>query len=151
MSGDHPDAAPDLVHKVHIALQQRFRGTDCPRTVFVDRGKGFFNPGTGRITYQFHHALADHGLSPFMGEDASAQQGMLQEMMLHETAVAWIRKGLTQTLPMRAWEETVDDYASRLKDVVRRVNTHYDVDGLCRALPARSQLLVDAQGGKLGK
>ena len=150
-AGDHPDAAPDLVHKVHIALQQRFRGTDCPRTVFVDRGKGFFNPGTGRITYQFQHALADHGLSPFMGEDASAQPGMLQEMMLHETAVAWIRKGLTQTLPMRAWEETVDDYASRLKEVVRRVNTHYDVDGLCRALPARIQLLVDAQGGKLGK
>ena len=71
--------------------------------------------------------------------------------MIHETAVAWIRKGLTQTLPMRAWEETVDDYASRLKDVVRRVNKHYDVDGLCRALPARIQLLVDAQGGELGK
>ena len=150
-AGDHPDSAPELVHKVHVALQQRFRGTELPRKVFVDRGKGFFNAGNGSITYQFKHALTDHGLTTFMRDDAAQQPGMLQEMMLHETAVSWIRKGLAQTLPARAWEESVDDYASRLKEVVRRVNMHYDVDGLCRALPARIQLLIDAQGGKLGK
>ena len=84
--------------------------------------------------------------------DAAAQQpGMLQEMMIHETTASWIRKGLAQTLPAHAWEESVDDSASRLKEVARRVNMHYDVDGLCRALPARIQLLLDAQGGKLGK
>ena len=97
------------------------------------------------------HALSDHGLTAFMRDDAAQQPGMLQDMMIHETAAPWVRKGLAQTLPARAWEESVGDYASRLKEVVRRVNMHYDVDGLCRALPARIQLLLDTQGGKLGK
>ena len=80
-------------------MQQRFRGTELPRKVFVDRGKGFFNAGNGSITYQFKHALSDHGLTAFMRDDAAQQPGMHQDMMLHETAAPWIRKGLAQTLP----------------------------------------------------
>ena len=40
-------------------------------------------------------------------------------------------------------------YASRVRDVVRGINETHDVEGLCRALPARIQLLIEAQGGKL--
>ena len=85
-----------------------------------------------------------------MRDGDALQAGIIQDMMIREAAVSWIRTGLAQRLPARAWE-SVGDYASRLKEVVRRVNMHYDVDGLCRALPARIQLLIDAQGGKLGK
>ena len=76
---------------------------------------------------------------------------MLQEMMLHETAVAWIRRGLTWSLPRKPWEETVEEYGSRLKEVVRMVNENYDVEDLCRALPSRVQKLVESKGDKLNK
>ena len=32
-----------------------------------------------------------------------------------------------------------------------KINDEYDVEGLCKALPARVQSLHDAGGGKLGK
>ena len=100
-------------------------------------------------TTEFQVALGRHGLTSFMGDNAARQPGMLQEMMLHETAVAWIRWGLVQSLPRRPWEETVQAYARRVRDVVRGINETHDVEGLCRALPARIQLLIEAQGGKL--
>ena len=86
-----------------------------------------------------------------MGDDASRQPGSLQELMLHETAVAWIRRGLTWTLPARPWEETVAAFSARLREVVRKVNDEYNVEGLCRELPTRVESLYDAEGGKLQK
>ena len=150
-AGDHPDGAAPLVAKVRSALNIRFQGSTPPRMVFVDRGAGFYNTGTGRITADFKLALKDHGLTAFMGDDASQQPGSLQEMMLHETAVAWIRRGLTWTLPAKPWEESVEDFAARLKEVVRKVNAEYNVDGLCHELPVRVQALFDAEGGKVAK
>ena len=83
--------------------------------------------------------------------DAPQQPGSLWEMMLHETAVSWIRRGLTWSLPPRPWEESPIGYARRLKAVVRDINTHYNVEGLCRELPQRVLDLNAAQGGRLGK
>ena len=120
------------------------RGASLPRTVFVDRGAGFYNAGTSA-------APADHGLQAFMGDDASQQPGSLWEMMLHETAVSWIRRGLTWSLPPRPWEESPIGYARRLRAVVRDISTHYNVEGLCRELPQRVLDLSAAQGGRLGK
>ena len=71
--------------------------------------------------------------------------------MLHETAVAWIRRGLTWTLPPKPWEETVAAYTIRLKQVVRRINEEYNVEGLCQQLPERIQKLYEAEGGRLSK
>ena len=78
-------------------------------------------------------------------------RGSLQELMLHETAVAWVRRGLTWTLPAKPWEETVEAFAVRLREVVRKVNDEYDVEGLCRELPDRVDALYHAEGGKLAK
>ena len=100
---------------------------------------------------EFKAALADHGLKAFMGDDASQQPGSLWEMMLHETAVSWIRRGLIWNLPPRPWEETPTEYACRLRAVVADINTRYDVEGLCRELPQRVLALHDAQGGRLDK
>ena len=62
-----------------------------PRWVFVDRGKGFYNPGNGKITSAFEATAAACGFTAFWGEDAISQPGHLQELMLHETALAWLR------------------------------------------------------------
>ena len=96
-------------------------------------------------------ALADHGLRAFMGDDASQQPGSLWEMMLHETAVSWIRRGLTWTFPPRPWEETPTEFARRLRAVVEDINARHRVEGLCRELPQRVRALHAAQGGRLDK
>ena len=149
--GDHPDGAWPLVAKVRAALNIRFPAVSGPRVLFVDRGSGFFNAGTGAITHEFKTALQDHQLTAFMGDNAALQPGSLQEMMLHETAVAWIRRGLTWSLPPKPWEETIEAFGARLREVVQKVNTEYNVQGLCKQLPQRVQDLHDAEGGRLGK
>ncbi len=87
----------------------------------------------------------------FMGADASVQPGNLQELMLHETAVAWMRLRLSKSVPQNAWEETRDEYASRLKAAAAFINDKYDVDGLCRELPERVQKVFDRKGDRIAK
>ena len=86
-----------------------------------------------------------------MRDNAAVQPGKLSDLMLHETAVAWIRKLERTTLPKRAWEESTDAFASRLKGIVAKINQKHDVDGLCRELPTRVDKLREKQGGKLKK
>ena len=49
------------------------------------------------------------------------------------------------------WEETVEAFGARLREVVRKVNDEYSVDGLCRELPAKVEALYHAEGGNLQK
>ena len=83
----------------------------------------------------------------FMGDDAARQPGSLQEMMLHETAVAWIRRGLTCTLPAKPWEETWEDFSARMRKVVQKISKEYNVDGLCRYLCLPGLKLCAVQTG----
>ena len=145
------DGAAPLVAKVRAVLAVPIRGASLPRTVFVGRGVGFYNAGTGGITPAFKAALAYHGFKAFMGDDASQQPGSLWEMMLHETAVSWIRRGLTWSLPPRPWEESPSAFACRLKSVVRDINARCNVEALCRELPQRVLDLHAAKGGRLSK
>ena len=75
----------------------------------------------------------------FLGDNAQAQPGSLQDIRLHETAVAWIRQRLRKSMPKASWEESREDYAARLKQVVEGINNHHDVDALCRSFPTRLQ------------
>ena len=72
-------------------------------------------------------------------------------MMLHETAVSWVRYRETKTLPSKPWEETVPEFRARLKGICDHINSNHDVEGLCRELPMRLQMLVDAKGDRIGK
>ena len=92
-----------------------------------------------------------HRLTAFMGGNAARQPVSLQELMLREAAVTGLLRGLTWSLPAKPWEETVEDYSARLRDVVRKVNEEYNVEGLCRELPDRVEALYSAEGGKLRK
>ena len=150
-AGECPAGAAVLVAKVRCALNVRFQGTTAPRVLFVDRGKGFYNVGTARITNKFHQALREHGLRAFMGEIARQQPGSLQDVMLHETAVAWLRTLLSKSTPRAPAEETRDAYLSRLRAACAHVNDSFDVAGLNRELPGRVQKLQELQGDKLRK
>ena len=77
------------------------------------------------------------------------QPGHLQEVMLHETAVSWLRLRLEASLPKRSWEETPQAFATRLRRCCAQINAELDVEGLCRAFPKRIQKLKDTKGGRL--
>ena len=111
--------------------------------------QGFYNPGTGLITKEFKAALKEYRFKAFWGDDASAQPGHLQEVMLHETAVSWLRVRMEASLPKRSWEETPHAFATRLRQCCAQINAEFDVEGLCHAFPARIQKLKDAKGGRL--
>ena len=80
---------------------------------------------------------------------ASVQPGHLQELMLHETAVAWLRLRLERTLPKSCWKETPEAFGARLRRCCADINATLDVAGLCRSFPARVQKLLDSEGGRL--
>ena len=79
---------------------------------------------------EYRGALGRHDRRAFFPADASVQPGQLQEVMLHETAVSWMRDSLAKTLPKRS---------------------ACDVDGLCRELPSRVKDLDRRQGDRLAK
>ena len=93
--------------------------------------------------------MRDCGFRAFWGEDASVQPGHMQEAMLHETAVAWLRSRLETTLPKRPWEETPAAFAARLRACCAHVNAHHDVEGLCKDFPKRIRKLLDGGGRRL--
>ena len=149
--GETEAGAAEMVARVRAALNVRFQATTPPKVLFTDRGNGFFDAGTGAITSGYKEALATHGLKAFWGDDASQQPGKLQEVMLHETAVAWMRLRLTKTLPKHAWTETEDEYRARLKLCAAYINENYNVAGLCKGLPKRLATLKEREGDRIAK
>jgi len=148
--GDTQAGAAILIQKVRAALNIRFPDrTDQPSVVAVDRGNGFYVQITGDVTPTYAAALRTHGLRNFMGRNCGAQPGQLGDALLHETAVAWIRHIERNTVPMRAREETYEDFGARIKSIVNHINRNHDVEGLCRGFPKRIQGLVDGKGAKL--
>ncbi len=98
---------------------------------------------------QFKEALGTHGLTCIMGDDASAQPGNLQDVLLHETAVSCLRLRLAASTPARCWEEAPVQYTSRLKRCCDDVNQNLKVDDLCNAWPKRIRKVRDLEGGRL--
>lgn len=126
-------------------------GTEPPKILFTDRGNGFYESGSGAITCGYRDALRAHSLKALFGDDASVQPGQLQDVLLHETAMAWMRDRLSKTAPKRAWTETAEAYHSRLKKCAAYCNENYDVDGLCKEYPWRLQELLKRDGDRLPK
>ena len=138
----------DLIPRV---LAARFPNHAKPRVVFTDRGKGFYHPSTGAITATYLAALQKHGLRAFAGDNALGQPANVSDVLLHETAVAWIRKLMVRSLPATPWRETREEFTTRLRQAVQRANAEYDVASLCREFPDRLDELDRRQGDKLGK
>jgi len=149
--GESTEGVEVLVPKVKTALNIRFQGASAPNMLFVDRGCGFYDIKTGRFTAEYKAALRANGLRAFWGDDASRQPGKCGDMMLHETVVGWIRFCERRSLPKKPWEETEEQFEARLRGIAQKINTEYNLEGLCRELPERVDKLVDAEGEKIGK
>ncbi len=64
-----------------------------PRTVFTDRGTGVYTP-TGKIVRASAEALQRAGFATYWGENAQLQSPDMPDILLHATAVVWLRKSL---------------------------------------------------------
>jgi len=144
-----PEGAALLVAKVRAALNVRFQGCTPPSTIFTDRGQGFYRIKGGKITPEYKAALTEHGLEPYYGDDASIQPGNLQEVLLHETAVAWIRAREPKTRPVQPWTVTPEGLGKRLREICKDINDNCDVEGLRRKLPKRIQKVADNLGDRI--
>jgi hypothetical protein len=149
--GEVPEGAAVLVDLIPRVVAARFPNDAKPRVVFTDRGKGFYHPSTAQITPAYHAALQRHGLRPFAGENAADQPASLGDVLLHETAVAWIRKLMDFSLPARPWTESRQEFTTRLRHAVQQINAEYDVANLCKEFPERLDDLDARQGDKLRK
>ena len=149
--GEKQEAVEQLISKIPGILSVRFPDQNKPKVIMSDRGPAFYNPGTGQITDGYREALRANGLRALMGDDASKQAGDSQEVMLHETAVAWLRKRLAATVPTHPWLETREQYGARLKQQAHWINCNYNVDGLCRRFGVRLGEVFEQKGGRLGK
>ena len=83
----------------------------------------------GTITPEFRDALREHNFQAFMGDNAARQPGTLQEVMLHETVVAWARNLMTKSTPAKPWEESPELFGRRLKEAFAFMNDNYNVEG----------------------
>ena len=149
--GECPEGAAAAAKKLGPILNIRFPNENKPKVAMTDRGRGFYRIFNAKITGEYKAALQSVGMRPFMGDVASNQPGKLGDMMLHETAVAWIRLKLQNTCPVRAWQETREQYKARLQQICRDINSEYDVEGLCRELPDRLEDLRERKGDALKK
>lgn len=149
--GETGDGAAEMVARVRVALNIRFQGSTPPAILFSDRGNGFYDAGSGRITNGYRDALRAHSLKAFFGDNSSIQPGQLQDFLLHETAMAWVRNRLKKTVPKRPWAETVPEYHARLRSCAAHCNAKYNIENLCRELPWRVQELKNRKGDRLPK
>ena len=95
--------------------------------------------------------------TPFAGSNAKfgerAQPAEIGDVLLHETAIAWIRERIQKsnaTVPCQ-WNETPQEFARRLDSIIKDVNSECDVKGLSLEFPDRLRELVKGGGKRLPK
>ena len=122
-----------------------------PRILFSDRGPGFYHRSAGSITGEYEGACRAHGFKPWAGANAKegprAQPPDIADVLLHETAISWLRAQVAKTTPKRSWEETPNQFAKRLKAGVDHANANYNILGLSKEFPDRLKDLVRVTDG----
>ena len=113
-----------MVGKARAALNIRFQGARPPSILFTDRGQGFYATNGGAVTPEYKAALAAHSLRAYYPENASVQPGNLKDVLLHETAVAWVRLRETRTQPRHFWKETVHGLHQLFREAARRSDAY---------------------------
>ena len=110
-----------------------------------------YTPG-GQAVYQYAEAVEKAGFHLFWGPSAKKQSPDLGDVLLHETAVSWVRRRLRRSKPqVLPWLETREQWVARLRKVVREVNKDCDAKGLCCEFPARLEDLKARDGDRLPK
>ena len=102
-------------------------------------------------SHEYKAALQEHGLKNYYGDDASIQLRTLQELLLHETAAAWIRRREDVTQIKKPWIETPEQYGQRLRGICQYINDNFEVENLCGELPKKSDDLIKRDGDRINK
>ena len=119
-----------------------------PRTLMTDRGTGMYAP-SGRVTNAYDCAVDECGFKLFWGPDAKQQSPEMPDLLLHETAVSWVRNALRRMKPeTMPWKEGPAQWSRRMMRAVGEANLS-DVNGLCRQFPERVEECIAAGGAKL--
>ena len=122
-----------------------------PRTAFTDRGTGMYT-SNDRAVRAYGAAVKAAGFKLFWGDDTTQQSPDMPDLLLHETAVAWFRKSMTQQPPACVpWEETPAQWTTRARQAVTFMNENYRVDRLCQQFPQRLRACRDSDGERLRK
>ena len=108
------------------------RGARKPRTLFSDRGQGFYHKTTGCITGEYETVCRELSFKPWL---------------LHETAIAGLRELIFKSTPVKPWEETAERFAARLQEAVDHANAEHRLADLCRGMPQRLDALVKVYEG----
>ena len=127
------------------------RDATYPDHVFTDRGPGYYNPSSATISPDYLAALKQQGLKPWAGDHGKWQPPDLPDVLLHETAVSWIRKFLKQH-PVKlgqSVEVNTDLLKAVLQEACDNINNYYEVEDLCNDLPERLKALVETGGERL--
>ena len=115
------------------------------------RTPGFYHRRWGTVTGDYESACREQGFKLWVGPNSKqgprAQPPDVADVVLHETAISWLRVEEEQTRPTRPWEETPKQLAVRLQRGVSRINKDFDVRGLCMEFPDRLHTLVKKKGG----
>ena len=141
-----------MVNRLPSILGRLLRGTGgSPTVVCTDRGPGFYHPRTGDICREYAEALAANGYTAWAGESASHQPADIPDVLLHETAVAWIRSYLKHN-PIKIGPNMAasrDALEAALKDAAAFCNDWYEVKELCHDFPKRLKELIAGEGERL--
>ena len=86
--------------------------------------------GSGNICREYQEALKEKGFTPWAGEDAKWQPADIPDILLHETAVALVRKFLRQH-PIKMgpdMDRNVQKLVDKLQEAEDLINEHYEVE-----------------------
>ena len=123
-----------LVERLPQILKKMLGQSEAlPHTVFSDRGPGFYHPSQGTINPDYAAALTKYGFSSWAGDHALWQPGDIPDLLLHETAVSWVRKFLRQH-PVKIGENmtrNIERLEEKLQEAVEHINTYYEVEDGC--------------------
>mgnify|MGYP005649557613 CR=1 FL=1 len=96
--GENENGAAIRVGHLRTAVDKRSPGASQPTMLFVDWGQGSYEKNHGKMTDKFKEALQRNHFKAYYCDNATAQPGAMHEVMLHETAVPWIRHLEERTL-----------------------------------------------------
>ena len=81
--------------------------------------------------------------------DAKKQAPEMPDLLLHETAVSWVRSALRRSKPeVLPWKETPEQWSRRMLRAVEAANQH-DAEALCADFQNRVEECLVANGAKL--
>ncbi len=135
-------------------LEERLRDmldADCslPGVIMSDRGAGMFAP-SGLVVAAYEQAVRDCNFRLLWGADAKQQSPDMPDLLLHETAVGWLRGVLRRTKPeVKPWLETPAQWSRWVMKALDEVDHNYDAEGLCQQFSDRVEECFAAEGERL--